>query len=108
MHTKQQVRDGSKDVTRRLGWWFLKPDDRVMLVEQAMGIPKGEKIKRIRPVEIVSTRPEPLNAITQEEVDREGFPDMTPKEFVEWFSGAMRCPEDEVVNRIEWDYLERA
>jgi hypothetical protein len=62
--TTQQVREQTKDVTRRFGWWFLKPGDKVWAVEKAMGLKAGEKIKRIALIEIVSVRAEPLNAIT--------------------------------------------
>ena len=41
--TEPQFRDGSKDVTRRLGWKFLKPGDRIMGVRKCMGLAKGEK-----------------------------------------------------------------
>jgi len=95
----------TKDVTRRLGWWFLKAGDKVQLVEKGMGLKKGEKVKRLRLVEIVSTRREPLNAITQAECVREGFPDMTPAEFVGMFCRHNKCDKYVQVNRIEWRYL---
>lgn len=41
--TTAQMYARNKDVTRRFGWWFLKPGDRVMTVEKAMGLKKGEK-----------------------------------------------------------------
>ena len=40
--TTPQFRDGTKDVTRRLGWTFLKPGDRLCAVVKAMGLKKGE------------------------------------------------------------------
>lgn len=72
--TTQQVKDRSKDVTRRFGWWFLKPGDRLYGVEKAMGLRKGEHMKRLCYIEVVSVRTEPLNAITKSDVVREGFP----------------------------------
>ncbi len=49
MLTTQQMQDRTKDVTRRVGWWFLKPGDVIMAVEKGMGLKKGEKIKRMYP-----------------------------------------------------------
>ena len=40
-----------------------------------MGLRKGQRIVRLGLIEIVSTRAEPLNAITPDDVRREGFPD---------------------------------
>jgi len=42
--TTKQVRNQTKTVTRRFGWWFLKAGDIVQPVEKAMGLKKGEKI----------------------------------------------------------------
>ncbi len=81
--TTEQARNKTKDVTRRFGWWFLKEGDVIQQVEKAMGLKKGEEIKKIHLIRVISTRCEPLNAITQEDVIREGFPDWTPKRFIE-------------------------
>lgn len=62
--TTKQMYAGTKDVTRRLGWWNLKVGDVVMAVEKGMGLKKGEKVKRIYPIEIVSVSREPLQYIT--------------------------------------------
>lgn len=110
MLTTEQVRNSTpehplKDVTRRLGWWKLEPGQRVMACEKCMGLRKGEAVQRIREIEIVRVGGEPLNTITQEDVKREGFPDMTPAEFVAFFAKSHRCAYDAVVNRIEFRYL---
>lgn len=89
--TTRQVREGTKTVTRRLGWAFLKPGDRVMAVVKGQGIPKGGRIERIRLIEIVSNRPEALWKLAldpdygREEAIREGFPEMDGLEFMEFF-----------------------
>lgn len=103
--TTQQVKDQSKDVTRRFGWWFLKPGDRLCGVEKAMGLRKGEKINRLCNIEVVSVRPEPLNAITQEDVTREGFPEWTPQDFVDFLVSHYGCEPDKICNRIEFRYV---
>jgi hypothetical protein len=105
--TKQQIYDETKDVTRRLASWrFLKPGDVVMACEQCQGLKKGQHVKKIKPITIVSTRPEPLNAITQAEVIREGFPHMTPLDFVTWFCKLNHCHPHTIVNRIEFAYAD--
>lgn len=106
MLTERQIEDGTKNVTRRLGWWFLKPGDLVMACVKCMGLKKGEKVQRIRQIQIVSTRKERLDTITQAEVVREGFPWMTPPEFVEMFCVHMACFPETQVNRIEFEYLD--
>lgn len=39
--TTAQYRAGTKDVTRRLGWEYLKAGDRIMGCEKVMGRRKG-------------------------------------------------------------------
>ena len=104
--TTDPVRHRIKDLTRRFGWWFLKPGDIVNLVEKSMGLKRGEKIKRLATVRVVSTRPEPLNAITQADVIREGFPDSTPAQFVQMLVDHYKVNPAEIVNRIEFEYIE--
>jgi len=101
--TTEQFLDGSKDVTRRFGWWFLKPGDKVMAVEKAMGLKKGEKIKKLGVIEIVSARIEPLYDMTKEDCIREGFPNMTPLEFARMLSPKN---QNAAVNRIEFKRLD--
>jgi len=105
-HTTQQIRDGTKTVTRRLGWEFLEPGDQVMACVKCMGLRKGEKVERIRPIEIISTDWEPLNDVNQEEVIREGFPWMGIDEFIDMYCEAFDCSEFAMVNRIEFKYLD--
>ncbi len=103
--TTQQVRDQIKDLTRRFGWKFLKPGDVVRAVEKGMGLKKGEKIVQLGIIQIVSTRWEPLNLITREDVIREGFPDWSPKQFVQMLVDHYRVKPDAEVNRIEFKYI---
>ncbi len=103
--TTAQFKDQSKTVTRRFGWWFLKPGDVVCGVKKAMGLQKGEKIQRLGMIRIVSTRAEPLNAITQEDCIREGFPAWEPEQFVHFLCTKYGCAREQAVNRIEFEYL---
>src|SRR5450432_1755565 len=100
--TTAQFLDGTKDVTRRFGWWFLKPGDRLCAVEKAMGLKKGEKMKRLGVIEIVSVRKERLDAITQEDCRREGFAKFDPEAFVRFLRAKTKRDGGQMVNRIEF------
>lgn len=104
--TINQVRNRTKTVTRRIGWWSLKVGDIIMAVEKSMGLKKGEKIKRICPIRIVKVGPEPLKSITKDDCILEGFPELKPVEFIEMFCKKMKVAPDKVVNRIEFEYIE--
>ena len=105
--TTPQFLDGSKDVTRRFGWWNLKPGDRLMAVEKAMGLKKGEKIKPLGVIEVVSVRHEMLSRITKDDVVREGFPDMTKMGFCLFFMRGHKGVEmSTIINRIEFKRIE--
>lgn len=104
--TTPQVRDRTKDVTRRLGWDDLMPGDRVCAVVKCQGIPKGEKVERICVIECVSNRKEMLCSITPAEVRREGCCGMTPSDFVEMFCRHNKCAPRDIVNRIEFKYVD--
>ena len=69
------------------------------------GIKKGEKIQVLCQIRVVDVRMEPLDAITQEDCVKEGFPDMTPQEFVAMFAERMECSANHEVNRIEFEYV---
>jgi hypothetical protein len=120
--TLQAFHEGTKDVTRRLGWRNLKTGDHLAAVEKAQGLKKGEKIVRIGEIQVVHTEPEPLNRIItmpyrqnpiwtgplapyheKSEVGREGFPLMTPEQFVKMFCKFNGCDRHQIVNRIVFE-----
>jgi len=112
-HTEDAVRARTKTVTRRLGWRFLKPGDRLSLCRKVMGRRRDEQLVRIADVEVVSVRREPLSAITDADVEREGG-DWLPLEdagrsraeaFASWFAWEFGIAVDDEVTRIEWRYL---
>jgi hypothetical protein len=104
--TTLQVAEKSKTVTRRFGWWFLKPGDIVQPVEKAMGLQKGEKIRRIGgPIRIVSTEAEALCSIDKAECVKEGFPEYKPEDFGKKLMNHYGCDSAEEVNRIEFEYI---
>lgn len=105
--TEPQVRAGTKTVTRRMGWQYLRPGDRLTLCRKVMGRKAGEPLVRIADVEVLGVRRERLDAITADEVVAEGFPGMTPSEFVTFFCASHKgCEPSTVVTRIEWRYLQ--
>jgi hypothetical protein len=55
----------------------------------------------------MSVRREPLDAITAGELAAEGFPQMTPAQFVSFFCRThCGCSPGTEVTRIEWRYLD--
>jgi hypothetical protein len=105
--TEPQVRARTKTVTRRVGWRMLRPGDQLTLCRKVMGRRPGEPLERIADVEVVSVRREPLDGITAGDVAAEGFPQMTPAQFVGFFCDTHRgCDPGTEVTRIEWRYLD--
>jgi hypothetical protein len=104
--TTEQIKARTKDVTRRLGWTFLKPGDVLNAVNKSMGLKKGEKPEVYCQIRAVSVHQEPLCWITEEEVAREGYPGQTPEFFIDKFCKAMKCPPEQTVTRIEFAYSE--
>lgn len=103
--TKQQILDRTKTVTRRLGWVFLKPGERLQACAKCQGLKPGEKLQKLAVIEVVSIRSEPLNAITEDDVLAEGF-NMPTHEFVEMFCKAMACSPSDLVQRMEFRYVD--
>jgi hypothetical protein len=116
--TTQQIRDRSKTVTRRLGWAFLdgaRAGVQLQPIVKGQGIKPGGHVERIGgPIVVVSARREPLRRMLDEpeygqaECVAEGYPDLTPEQFVAKFiaGNAKRCTADTVVTRLEFTYLE--
>lgn len=108
--TTQQVRERRKTVTRRLGWHHVRPGDLLKPVEQCMGLKRGQRIVAIcAPIRVIGRRLEPLRDLllphNADECAREGFPALTPAQFIEFFCASHRhCTADTVVTRIEFEY----
>lgn len=110
-HTTEQVRNRSKTVTRRLGWWedkngrrMVKAGDTLTLCEKVMGR-KGEPLVRLCDVEVVRVTRERLSFINLSDVRREGFGGWLPEEFVAFFCETFKVTPETMVTRIEWRYL---
>lgn len=110
--TEQAVVERRKTVTRRLGWYKIKPGDRLQLVRKSMGRRRADgtvdPLVRLALVEVVATEVVRLDGPRLDDVDvaAEGFAGWTPAQFVEMFTTAMRCVAHHPVNRIEWRYLD--
>lgn len=105
MLTTEQVRNKTKTVTRRLGWDGLRPGTILNACEKCQGLKSGEKIKVICQIRVKLVRKQPLNYITLEDCKREGFPEMSPAEFVKFFCDHNECTPRTLINRIEFEYL---
>lgn len=114
--TTPQILNRSKTVTRRTGWKFLKPGDRIRAMKKAMGLKKGEKVEQLAVLEVIDVRMEPLVRMTDNphygslECVAEGFPEWArePGDFVAMF---LRSHKDLAhnyvpVTRIEFKYVE--
>lgn len=102
--TERQLLDGTKTVTRRLGWRKVKVGDEAIAVRQCMGIPKGGRQVVLGRIRVKSVRQERLDEITLDDVTREGFPEMTVTGFIEMFCRAMKCHPSTFVTRIEFEH----
>lgn len=108
--TETAVVNRAKTVTRRLGWRFLKPGDRLTLVRKAMGRKRTdgivEPLVRLAEVEVVSVRREELQQVPDTDLAKEGFPGWDAFDWIAWFCDEMHCTPQTVLTRIEWRYLD--
>jgi hypothetical protein len=104
--TTDQVLAQTKTVTRRIGWNTLKVGDKLQPIYKGMGLKKGEKQQLLSgPIEVVSVRKEPIEAITQSDVIAEGFPEWTSQDFVDFLCKKHKVKPSQIVTRIEFSYL---
>ncbi|QDU67677.1 ASCH domain-containing protein [Engelhardtia mirabilis] len=104
--TEPQILDRSKTVTRRTGWRHAKAGDLLRGVHKCMGFKPGEKPRTLATVRVVEVRRERLDAITDQDVAREGYPGQSADWFVAKFCQAMRCTPETEVARIEFEYVD--
>jgi hypothetical protein len=115
MLTVPQIRARTKTVTRRVGWADLKPGTLLQGVVKSQGLKRGEKVEKLAVVRVVSVRREPLFTMLDRtlfygmnECRREGFPNLTPVEFVDMFCQSHRgCTPETVITRIEFEYVDQ-
>lgn len=125
--TIEKFRARRKHVTRRLKWLDLKPGNQLMGCEKVQGIKKGELV-RMGPITILEVNREPLAHILRKyyrtipqavcdayidvsgsvsEMVLEGFPELTPVQFVDMFCEMNDCEPETEVTRILFDYVGR-
>lgn len=105
--TQQQLVDGTKDVTRRLGWLDTREGDTIVALEKGMGLRKGERQVELGTIVVKRVSRERLNTISADEVRREGFPALTPEAFIELFCRANKCAPAAFVTRIEFAFTRK-
>lgn len=111
--TKPQFLAGTKDVTRRMGWENARAGDVLKAVEKCMGLKKGEAMVIIGHIRLLDLRREPLDRLLagnqhygRQECIREGFPEMTPAEFVEFFCRTHTgCFPEREITRLEFERI---
>lgn len=122
--TTDAVIERRKTVTRRKGWWedkngrrLLHVGDTLTLCRKVQGRKPGEPIERLAEVRVVEVTREPLYWLSSShrdylpkyavrEVEREGFPGLSPDEFLRrYFIDAQGMTPDDLVTRIEWRYV---
>jgi len=107
--TADQIRNRTKTVTRRLGWKDLKPGTVLQPVEKAQGLKKGEHVRPLGgPIRIVAVDRVVLGDISHTDVHREGFPELTVREFIKFFKRTHGCRRTTTVTRIEFEYADEA
>ncbi len=112
-HTSPQILDRSKTVTRRTGWRYLKPGDLIEAVEKSRGLKKGERVRALGVLKVVSVRFEPLSKLVtdaryaEDELPREGFPCWSRDDFIAMFLRVNALKSTAVtVTRIEFEYVQ--
>lgn len=108
--TQEQFRNKTKTVTRRTGWRKIKLGQIHHGIEKGQGLKKGEKIVIMGDFIPRSSRWEPLQRLLDDpaygaaEVIKEGFPHLTPAEFVAMLCKKNKCTPDREFNRIEFEH----
>lgn len=114
--TTSQIMEGTKTVTRRLGWLHLTVGEQLRPVRKCMGLRPGERLDVLRdPIHVAEIRREPLLTMLSDleyghaECGLEGFaghPDYGhPAGFVAMFCATHRgCTPDTIVTRIRFTY----
>ena len=113
MLTTEQVKNKTKTVTRRMAWWKLPAGEILNACKKCMGLKKGEKVEKLGPIRTVDVRIEPLNKIDSEDLAKEGFPEWTRCQFIQFFLDSHKPKYSKYlnwgcfspVNRIEFEYI---
>jgi hypothetical protein len=111
--TQQQILQRAKSVTRRIGSRTAKVGEYRQPIQKGQGLKKGQKVQRLGgPIRFIDVRFERLGVLItypiygRAECIKEGFPHLTPREFVEMFCRHNGCTPDTHVTRIEFEYVD--
>ncbi len=107
MLTTRQILAETKTETRRLGWSDLQPGELFWAVEKCMGLKKGSKHNVLKLLRCRKNIREELESIDASAVRREGFPGMTPADFVDMFCKHNGCDPTALVSVISFGYCDR-
>jgi len=101
------MRNRTKTVTRRAinTWRNLKPGEVLLAIEKGQGLCKGVGITPIGRIRVTDVFPVRLCDISEDEVIREGFPGMTPAEFVAMYVDAFHIEPSDTVRRIAFEHI---
>ena len=108
--TTAQMLSRTKTVTRRLGWTDLEKGTLLQAVERTRGLEKGAKVRKLGVIRVVSVRQERLSRLQDArygklEARKEGFPELSGREFVDQFVASIGCPKNALVTRIEFEHV---
>lgn len=114
--TADQVKARTKTVTRRLGWFHLKPDTELQACMRARGFRREDR-KELGVIRVTGVRQEPLRKMLDDpgyglrEIAKEGFaghPELgAPAAWVEWFCRTHPgCTLTTNVTRIRFTYID--
>jgi hypothetical protein len=84
----------------------------IKAVEKCQGLKKGEHVKPIAIIQVISKRREPLNDLIYDpgygfnEICYEGFHPMKAEDFVSMYCKHNKCKPTEFITRIEFEYVE--
>ncbi len=107
MLTQEQVMNRTKTVTRRNGWRFLKVGDLLQGVNKCQGLKAGEHPVKLCVIRVEDVSFERLIDITDEDLIREGFPNMHKFDFVDMFCKSHKGVKGQSeVTRIAFSYME--
>ena len=108
--TTEQMLARTKTVTRRLGWTDLEEGTLLQAVEKTRGLEKGTKVRKLGVIRVKSVRKERLSRLQEArygkvEARKEGFPDLSGREFADHFVASLGCPKNALVTRIEFEHV---
>ncbi len=103
--THNMVLKRVKTLTHRYGWYDLIPGNYVVAVEKTRGLKRNGKPAYIATLKIKSVKREPMNAMEDADITYAGFPEMNRFEFMNMLCKAMKVKHDEVITRIEFEYV---